>query len=27
MDDTQKKKLVTDILNGGTLKEAGEMVG
>jgi hypothetical protein len=27
MDDTQKKKLVTDILNGSTLKEAGEMVG
>ena len=27
MDNTQKKKLVTNILGGGTLKEAGEMVG
>jgi hypothetical protein len=27
MDNVKKKKLVTHVLNGGTLKEAGEMVG
>ncbi|MFQ3214965.1 MAG: hypothetical protein ACI9C9_002511 [Marivirga sp.] len=27
MDNVKKKKLVTHVLNGGTLKEAGEMSG